>query len=99
DRWMGALGFAAENCHAFQHAHVLQLLAEVKAKHAANLPLLRQLVAGLAEWFPQHAQMMDAALAQTMAEQGFDATRGETERPRGANAAPITGCGSVSCSD
>jgi len=99
ERWMAALGFETENCHSMQHANVLQLLREVQRRHAAepNPALLAQLVAALAEWFPTHALMMDAALAETMAHFGFDPETGRLERVRPAEAAPITGCGSASC--
>lgn len=99
ERWMAALGFASENCHSFQHAQVLQLLREVgrRLEADADLATMRLLVPGLAEWFPVHAQTMDAALAQTMAERGFDPVTGAVAQPAEAAAAPITGCGSVSC--
>jgi hemerythrin len=97
--WMASLGFSAQNCHAFQHAHVLQVLREVNGlwRSEGDLNLVRQLVGELAKWFPAHAQSMDAALAQTMAEQGFDPDTGMLARPPAADAAPITGCGSASC--
>lgn len=100
ERWMAALGFAAENCHAFQHASVLNVLREVQRMHAAeaDLDLVRRLATELAQWFPAHAQMMDAALAQTMAERGYDPETGELAVPVAADAAPITGCGGNSCS-
>lgn len=98
DRWMAALGFAAENCHAFQHAHVLKVLREVQtlAQGEAGAPMLRQLVAELAQWFPQHAKSMDAALAEVMAACGFDPATGQLRQPLGQ---AITGCGSGSCGE
>jgi hemerythrin-like metal-binding protein len=92
DRWMAALGFAKENCHAFQHAHVLGVLRDVQATAAPEV--LRVLVVELAQWFPQHAQAMDAALAQVMAECGFDPASGRAQRTLEQ---AITGCGSGSC--
>jgi hemerythrin len=94
ERWMAALGFEPENCHAMQHANVLQLLREVQRRHAAGPDdaLLTQLVQALAEWFPAHALMMDAALAETMAARGFDPDTGQSRQARPADAA--TGCGS-----
>jgi hemerythrin-like metal-binding protein len=99
ERWMVGLGFAAQNCHAYQHAHVLQVLREVDGlwRSEGDLNLVRQLVGELAKWFPVHAQSMDAALAQTMAEQGFDPDTGLRARAPATDAAPITGCGSASC--
>ena len=99
ERWMAALGFAPQNCHAFQHQAVLNVLREVQRQHAtqANDAVVRQLVDELALWFPQHAQMMDAALAETMAIRGFDAETGAMSRPPAPQAELITGCGNSSC--
>jgi hemerythrin-like metal-binding protein len=100
DAWMAQLGFATENCHGFQHQSVLQVVQEVQRRlHAEdNVGLVRELVPGLAEWFPVHAQSMDAALAMTMQEHGFDPEAGTFANPVEQGAAPITGCGSSSCS-
>ena len=100
ERWMAALGFAPENCHTFQHAHVLQVLHEVNRLHQADgdTRIVRELVGELAKWFPAHAQMMDAALAQMMAELGFDPETGSCAAAVPAAAQPVTGCGSAACS-
>ena len=102
DRWMTTLGFSAENCHAFQHKHVLQVLQEVQQRLAADgdLKILRALVPELITWFPQHAQMMDAALAETMQLAGYDvATDTMTNPPQQAQgtATAATNCGSATC--
>jgi len=99
ERWMGQLGFAPENCHSMQHQSVLQVLREVARRHALepDAALVGHLVAALAEWFPVHATMMDAALAMTMEERGFDAETGTLRHPLAADAAAITGCGGGSC--
>lgn len=96
ERWMEALGFAAENCHALQHQSVLKALRDVQQQHAAGRDREppRRLAAELALWFPAHARMMDAALAETMAEHGFDPDSGA---PPPAEAAAITGCGGTGC--
>ncbi len=100
ERWMASLGFAPQNCHAFQHAHVLEVLRAVQRKLAdeGDVETVRLLVEGLAPWFVGHAQNMDAALAQTMVERGFDPETGVLERPPAPDMAPITGCGGSSCS-
>lgn len=95
ERWMATLGFAAENCHAFQHAHVLGVLRDVQAA-TPGAAVLRVLVTELAQWFPQHAQAMDAALAQVMADCGFDPATGRLDRTLGE---AITTCGTGSCGD
>jgi len=100
DAWMAQLGFATENCHGFQHQSVLQVVQEVQRRlhaDAADVSLVRELVPGLAQWFPIHAQSMDAALAMTMQEHGFDPETGSFARALDAGAAPITGCGGSSC--
>jgi hemerythrin-like metal-binding protein len=100
DDWMARIGFAPENCHGFQHQQVLEVVREVQRRlhDEGNVALVRELVPGLAQWFPIHAQSMDAALALTMQERGFDPDTGEVARPIEADAAPITGCGGSSCS-
>jgi hemerythrin len=75
DAWMQQLGFEPGGCHDRQHAEVLQIVREVQRRVAADpadLALIEHLVPALAQWFPTHAQTMDAALAQVMAERGFD---------------------------
>lgn len=100
ERWMTSIGFAPENCHATQHQHVLDVLREVKGVigSTGDAQILRRLVSELANWFPAHAQMMDAALAETMAACGYDPETGAIARPTGAQDKPITGCGGSSCS-
>ena len=68
EAWMAELGFAAENCHSSQHRMVLELMREVGRRHAEEPALLARLVPALAEWFPQHAAMMDAALVESLRE-------------------------------
>jgi hemerythrin len=100
ERWMAALGFAPENCHTLQHAAVLSVLREVQRLHADSpgAPQVRRLVAELTPWFTAHAQMMDAALAQTMVERGYDPETGEIANPPAPEAELITGCGGATCS-
>lgn len=99
DRWMTATGFAPENCHTFQHQAVLGVMIECaqRARDVGNFEPLKVAVKELATWFPQHAAMMDAALAEHMAAVGFDPITGKAEVVI-ADAAPITGCGGSSCS-
>ncbi len=99
ERWMAALGFEAQNCHAFQHAHVLQVCAEVRRRvvEDADVATLRLLVHELAQWFPIHAQSMDAGLAMTMAERGYDPDTGEMLLPPDPQAPLASGCGSTGC--
>lgn len=99
DRWMTATGFAPENCHTFQHQAVLGVMIECakRARETGQFEPLKIAVSELAIWFPQHAAMMDAALAEHMAAVGFDPATGRAEQPV-AETAPITGCGASACS-
>jgi hemerythrin-like metal-binding protein len=103
ERWMKQLGFAAENCHSMQHQTVLQVVREVARRHAEAAdadeaaPLVAQMVGALAQWFPIHASMMDAALAMTMAERGFDVETGCCANALPEEAAAFTGCGAKGC--
>lgn len=100
DRWMQATGFAPENCHSFQHQAVLNVMLECgkRAREEGDFEPLRVAVGELAIWFPQHAQMMDAALAEHMAAVGFDPESGACQVPVGADGEAISGCGGSSCS-
>jgi hemerythrin-like metal-binding protein len=98
EAWMQALGFAPENCHSLQHAGLLNVLREaLRWADRGDLSPMPILVQELAAWFPVHAQTMDAALAMTMAERGFDAATGRAAHAAPAGAAPTTGCGSAAC--
>ena len=100
DRWMAATGFAPENCHAFQHQAVLQVMQECakRAREGSDFEPLRLAVDELAVWFPQHAQMMDAALAQHLDSLGFDPATGQCREGALTTAeAGVTGCGGSSC--
>ena len=79
DRWMVASGFERENCHVFQHRAVLQVMSECyrRARDDHDFEPLRLAVGELALWFPQHAQQMDAELAQHLASVGFDEATGQ----------------------
>jgi len=100
NRWMAATGFAPENCHSFQHQAVLQVMVECarRAREASDFEPLRLAVGELATWFPQHAQMMDASLAQHLVAVGFDPVTGQCREMALAEGEPITGCGGSSCS-
>ena len=56
--------FPAGACHAEEHGKVLASLAEVQALVAQRATATgRALAQALADWFPGHAETMDAALA------------------------------------
>jgi hemerythrin len=65
ERWMNETGFPARQCHADEHAAVLKSMNEVQdlLRQGANAQVARDLAAALADWFPGHADYMDAALS------------------------------------
>jgi hemerythrin-like metal-binding protein len=84
ERWMAQCGFDDQNCHTRQHAAVLNVMREV-VRYAVELKDLEPLAIArteLAVWFPNHAQTMDAGLAHTMKELGFDPDTGVCAVPR-----------------
>ena len=95
--WMARCGFDPQNCHASQHKMVLNVMREALryAKELNDREPLKILRTELAGWFPQHAEMMDAALVFTMEQLGFDPETGE--RREAVAAAASHGCGSGSC--
>ena len=97
ERWMARLGFGTDTCHHLQHRSVLEVLREVQRRLAAegdalDPEILPRFVQALAEWFPTHALMLDAALAETMAERGLDPDS-DLPAPEAATAPVTGGCG------
>jgi hemerythrin len=97
--FMAATGFATDNCHSKQHAMVLDVMREVLAHTVTTQDLapMRNLLSELVNWFPSHAEMMDAALVFHMSQVGFDPATGSFNDAALAGAAPISSCGSGSC--
>lgn len=61
---MRRTGFPARECHAAEHEAVLRSIAGVRARvDAGDIEAARRLGAALADWFPGHAEFLDAALA------------------------------------
>lgn len=100
DQWMQATRFSASNCHSMQHQIVLQVMREgIKLINAGDLATVRQMIRDLAVWFPQHANSMDAALAQHLRSVGFDPATGLVAMPEALPQEVIHGCGGATCSD
>ncbi len=73
ERWMLACGIPADFCHFSQHNSVLEVMREVERRAlAGEAGFIEQMLDALVEWFPQHAQSMDAGLVGYLAEKGFD---------------------------
>ena len=62
--WMTETAFPGRECHIAEHKAVLQSLAGVSRRvDAGDLIAARRLARALADWFPGHAEYLDAALA------------------------------------
>jgi hemerythrin-like metal-binding protein len=73
ERWMLATGFSADNCHAEEHATILETMqAVVQHSEQGDTELITRMAEALAEWFPLHATSKDAGLAQHLKNVGFD---------------------------
>ena len=86
--------------YAKAHDVVLQVMREglKRGREQGDLKLVRQMAHEIGIWFPQHAQTMDAALAQHLRGVGYDAATGKLSHPEALPAGEIHGCGGDSCS-
>ena len=99
ERWMLATGFSADNCHAEEHATILETMqAVVQHSEQGDTELITRMAQALADWFPQHATSMDAGLAQHLKNVGFDSSTETLADPSTVRPASMSGCGTVSCS-
>jgi hemerythrin-like metal-binding protein len=99
DRWMVATGFSADNCHSLQHKSILDTLQAVETHYLqGDSTIIGRMADALAEWFPQHAQSMDAGLALHLKSLAFDTRTESMPDPERVRPASMSGCGSVSCS-
>ncbi|MDM7457687.1 MAG: hemerythrin domain-containing protein [Tepidimonas sp.] len=99
ERWMVAVGFAKDNCHAAHHRQILDTMRAVEEHFLqGDHEIIDRMAAALAEWFPMHAKTMDAGLAQHMRAVGFDSRTETLADPSRVRPATMTGCGSVQCS-
>jgi hemerythrin len=65
--WMVETDFPARGCHMEEHAAVLRSVEAVRHRVAqGDHDAARRLARALAEWFPGHADYLDAALAHWM---------------------------------
>lgn len=99
DRWMLATGFTADNCHAGQHTTILETMRAVEVHYeGGDTDIITRLAEALAEWFPGHANSMDAGLAQHLKSVNFDSVTETLADPSSIQSVTMSGCGSVSCS-
>lgn len=67
EQWMQETDFPARDCHANEHAAVLQSMEVVTRRVAGcDFEAGRHLARALADWFPGHADYLDSALAHWM---------------------------------
>jgi len=100
DQWMLATGFSPENCHSLQHKVILQVMREgQQSAQKGQLYVVRQMAYELGQWFPQHAQSMDASLALHLRSAGFDPIAGTVAEAAAIPTTPIHGCGGSTCGD
>ena len=66
DQWMVSTAFPPRDCHIGEHAAVLNSVVEVceYLEQGGNVAMGRDLAEELRNWFPGHADYLDAALAQ-----------------------------------
>lgn len=73
EAWMEAMQFPPLACHRTEHEGVLEVMREVRKRVAAGESRYGPVLAkAIAEWFPLHAQSMDAVLALTIKQTGFE---------------------------
>ena len=63
--WMQSTDFPSMDCHVSEHDAVMQSVKEVQAllANGGSTDVVRRLAGALAEWFPAHADYLDAALS------------------------------------
>ena len=95
DQWMQDTQFSSGNCHTSEHDVILKVMREGlrRGRDDGNLAMVRQLAHELGIWFAQHAQTMDAALAQHLQRVGYDAETGMLSASEALPVGEIQGCG------
>ena len=97
DRWMLATGFSADNCHAGQHTTILETMRAVEVHYkGGDNEIINRLAEALTEWFPGHANSMDAGLAQHLKSVNFDSVTETLADPSVIHNVTLSGCGSIS---
>jgi hemerythrin len=74
DEWMVSTDFPPRECHIDAHAAVLKSTQEVRERIAqglADFSLAQSFAQYLFEWFPGHADYLDAALATWMCKRTY----------------------------
>lgn len=82
NRWMDATGFSSHHIHSTQHKVVLQVMNEgLTTGETGELGPIRLMAEELGQWFANHSQSMDAALALHLRRVGYDPATGVLSMP------------------
>lgn len=82
DRWMQMTEFSSRRIHCTQHKVVLQVMQEgLSAGESGDLTPIQNMVTQLGQWFANHTQSMDAALALHLRRVGYDPQTGVLSMP------------------
>ncbi|HCN71969.1 MAG TPA: hemerythrin [Pusillimonas sp.] len=75
EHYMETTAFPARECHANEHAGVLNSMREVAqyVENGGDASEIRRLSVALADWFPGHTDYLDASLAQWVAKKQLGA--------------------------
>jgi hemerythrin len=74
--------FSSQQIHSTQHKVVLQVMHEgLTAGESGDLATIRKMAAELGQWFANHSQSMDAALALHLRKTGYDPATGVLSMP------------------
>jgi hemerythrin-like metal-binding protein len=94
ERWMLANGISADFCHFSQHKNVLDVMKEVE-RRALNgeSEYIGSMIEALVEWFPGHADTMDAGLVQYLQEKGYDTTAEAFTQGKALSEEAVMSCG------
>ena len=72
--WMEETGFPPRDCHISEHKAVMESAVQVEdLVRSGDFATGREFAAELANWFPGHADYLDAPLAHWMVHQRFGA--------------------------
>lgn len=95
ERWMTACGIPADFCHFGQHKSVLDVMKEVERRAlGGEMAYIGSMLEALVEWFPMHANSMDAGLVSYLQEKGYDtATETFRDGAPAATEAAVPSCG------
>ena len=82
DQWMQSTRFSSAHIHSTQHKVVLQVMREgLSAGESGELAPIRNMASELGQWFANHAQSMDAALALHLRKTGYEPSTGVLSMP------------------